>query len=82
MIKLYNENTNTLLGEITEAQLRFLEDNLVEESSTDRDYYINQITLDMLESAGGDPALMTLLRQALSDQEDMDIMWIVEDSNL
>jgi hypothetical protein len=82
MIRLYNENTNTLLGEITEAQLRFLEDNLVEESSTDRDYYINQITLDMLESAGGDPALMTLLRQALSDQEDMDIMWIVEDSNL
>jgi hypothetical protein len=78
MIKLYDENTNTLLGELTEAQLRFLEDNLVEESSEDQDYYINQATLDMFESAGADPTLLTLLREALGDREDMDIMWVEE----
>ncbi len=78
MIKLYDENTNTFLGELTEAQLRFLEDNLVEESTEDRDFYINSATLDMFEAGGADSALLALLRQALGDREDMDIMWVVE----
>lgn len=75
MIKLYDAETNTLLGEITEEQFQFLADHLEEESLEDTDYYLNQVTLAMLEQAGGDRHLITLLRQALGNREEMDIRW-------
>ncbi len=75
MIKLYDLQTKTLIGEISEDQFKFLADHLEEESLEDRDYYLNQATLDMFEQAGGDAALIALLRQAMGDREDMDIRW-------
>jgi processive 1,2-diacylglycerol beta-glucosyltransferase len=75
MIRLFDAESDAPLGTITEAQLEFLMDELEEESSTDRDYYINVATVDMLEEDGADPALLTLLREALSDREDMEIRW-------
>lgn len=75
MIKLYDLETKALIGEISEAQLSFLADQMEEESLEDRDYYLNRATLDMFEQAGGDPALITMLRQAMGDRKEMDIMW-------
>ena len=75
MIKLYDLQTKTLIGEISEAQLSFLADQLEEESLEDQDYYLNQATLDMFEQAGGDAGLIALLRQAMGDREEMDISW-------
>ena len=54
MIKLHDKNTQELIGEINEKQLQFLIDELVEEDSTDQDYYINQDQLDQFEKKGGD----------------------------
>jgi len=42
MPKLYNATTGAELGEITDEQLEFLQDQLEEESAEDQDYYINQ----------------------------------------
>jgi hypothetical protein len=78
MIKLYDLSTNALIGEVTEAQFQFLLDNLEEESPDDQDYYLNQATLDMLEGAGGDPALMAILRQGMGNREEMDMQWVRE----
>jgi len=78
MIKLYDLSTNTLIGEVTEAQFQFLLDNLEEESTDDQDYHLNQATLDMLEEAGGDPDLMAILRQGMGNREEMDIRWVRE----
>ena len=78
MIRLFDAESDAPLGTITEAQLEFLMDELEEESSTDRDYYINVATVDMLEEDGADPALLALLREALSDREDMEIRWSSE----
>jgi len=75
MIQLYDNETGAPLGAITEEQLRFLTDQLEEESPEDRDYYINEPTLDAFEEAGADPALLTLLRKALGEREEMEIRW-------
>ena len=75
MIKLYDVETGAWLGTITEAQLQFLIDQLEEESSDDRDYYIDEPTLEMFEAAGGDAALIALLRTALNGRPDMEFRW-------
>ena len=78
MIKLYDVQNNTEIGEITEAQLAFLIGQLEEESATDTDYYINADTLDYFTQQGADAALISLLRTALGSRADMDIRWTVD----
>ena len=75
MYNLFNAQSGALLGEISEEQISFLRSQLEEESEADADYYINGITIDMLEAQGADEALIGLLRKALGDNEDMDIRW-------
>lgn len=75
MIKLYDTSNNALIGEINEAQLQFLIDQLEEESASDRDYYINQPTLDLFAQRGADADLLALLRGALGQRQDMKIRW-------
>jgi hypothetical protein len=75
MIQLHEKETGVFVGTITEAQLQFLIDQLEEESTEDRDYYINQATLDLFEQRGADADLLALLRQALGTREDIEIEW-------
>lgn len=75
MIDVFDNDTNTPLGTITEAQLAFLSQQLEEESPTDTDYYINRATIDLLEARGADPALLELLRRAIGDRDDVEIRW-------
>jgi hypothetical protein len=75
MIKLHDKSTNELIGTIDEKQLQFLIDELVEEDSTDQDYYINRDQLDQFEKKGGDETLIQILRDALGSKDDMDIIW-------
>ena len=71
MIFLYAQ-----VGEISEEQLDFLMDNLEEEWTDDRDYYLNRNMLDILESRGADSALMRILREAIGTKEEVDILWV------
>lgn len=75
MIQLYNQETGTLIGEISETQLQFLTKELEEESIEDVDYYLSVGTVDMLEADGADPALIALLRKALDEHGEVDIGW-------
>ena len=75
MIQLFDARSDAHLGGVSEEQLDFMRAQLEEESTDDQDYYINADTLDLFERRGADPALVTLLRQALGTQEDMDIRW-------
>jgi hypothetical protein len=75
MPKLFFTEGGASIGEITSEQLRFLKERLVEEDSTDRDYYVNRDTLEMLEAEGCDAALLARLKDALGDREEMDISW-------
>lgn len=75
MIALHEKGTNRSLGSISEAQLKFMIDQLEEESLEDQDYAISPMLLDYFESENADPALVSLLRDALGDKDEMEIVW-------
>jgi hypothetical protein len=75
MVQLYDDQRGDLIGTITEEQLRFLIDQLEEEDSEDRNYYIDSTTLDWFEEHGADPAMEAMLREAMGDRAGMDIRW-------
>ena len=75
MPKLYNQTTGDLIGEISDSQLQFLVDQLEEEGTEDRDYFINSDTLTMFQDAGADPELIKLLADAMGDDGEIDIEW-------
>jgi hypothetical protein len=75
MIKLYDNETGAVLGELTDEQLDFLIDNLEEESEKDTDYYINPTTLEMLEQNGADKELLQILRNGMGDRKEFEIRW-------
>jgi hypothetical protein len=75
MPRLFFTDSGATIAEITAEQLDFLNEVLVAEDPEDRDYYVNQDTLEMLEEEGCDPELLTRLKSALGDNEEMDIGW-------
>ena len=74
-IELLDAETGRPVGRITGPQLQWLIDQLEEESAEDSDYYIDGPTLDMLQEAGADPALILMLRTALGSREGIEIRW-------
>ena len=79
IIRLYDNASGTELGTLTEEQLKFLIDNLEEETSDDQDYYLNPNTLELLEGRGGDSTLVSILRQAMGDKQGIEIRWAREE---
>jgi len=78
VITLFDSEANQPIGQISEAQLRFLMDHLEEESTEDRDYYISQDELDVLEESGADEGLIKALRVALAGREGAEIRYVRE----
>jgi processive 1,2-diacylglycerol beta-glucosyltransferase len=74
VIDIY-DNSNTLLGTITEADLKVLIDALEEESTTDQDYYIDTQTIDVIADGKATEHLVALLRRALGNRDGVDIRW-------
>jgi len=75
MIDLYNAANDQRLGSITEAELQVLIDGLEEESSEDKDYYIDAATIDLLGDGRASDHLLGLLRSALGSNDGVDIRW-------
>jgi hypothetical protein len=75
MIDLYNDETDQLIGSITESDLKVLTDALEEESSEDQDYYIDRATLDVIGDGRATEHLLNLLRDALGAGDGVDIRW-------
>ena len=75
MIDVYDNETNELIGSITEADLKVLKDHLEEESLDDQDYYIDRATIDVIGDGQATEHLMNLLRKALGTKESIDIRW-------
>ena len=75
MISIFEKNTNKPLGQITEAQLQYLIDNLEEEWSDDQDYAVTPLLLEYFEGLGADPELTSLLRNALAGRDEIEIVW-------
>lgn len=75
MARLYDNESGSLLGQVTDAQLQFLIDRLEETHASDRDYYVDAGTIDMLEDDGGDAELVALLRRALDGRDGVELRW-------
>ena len=75
MINLTEKGTNRPLGQISEEQLQYLIDNLEEEWSEDQDYAVTPLLLEYFEGLGADAALVSILREALGDKEEIEIVW-------
>ena len=75
MIELFEKETGTLLGSISEIQFQFLKDHLEEESLRDKDYHVSRTTVDHLESKGADAELIGLLRRALMTRNEIEFTW-------
>ena len=73
--RLNDAETGAVVGDITEHQLSKLTDELEEESDTDRDYYIDAATIDMLADAGADADLIAMLRHALGSRDGFEVTW-------
>jgi hypothetical protein len=76
MVQLFDAESNTSIGTITEDQLHFLAFQLEEESDTDQRYYIDASTIDMLKEDGGDANLIALLQKALGTREAIEVRWV------
>ena len=74
MIDIYNEK-NQLVGSITEADLKVLQDALEEESDDDQDYYITPDTIDVIGDGRATDHLLKVLREALGSSDGVDIRW-------
>ncbi len=75
MIDLYKNDSDQLVGSITDADLQVLMDGLEEESSQDKDYYITAATIDVLGDGRASDHLLGLLRTALGSSEGVEIRW-------
>lgn len=75
MIRLYEVESNKLLGQITDEQLAFLIEHLEETSTGDQDYYLDEATIELIGDAGADPALLGTLRSGLAGKPGYDLRW-------
>lgn len=75
MAELFDKQSGSSLGTLSDEQFQFLADRLEEESAEDDDYYLNRTTVDFLESEGASPELLAILRRALGDREEAEIRW-------
>jgi hypothetical protein len=76
VINLYRVANDQLIGTISPADLQVLIAVLEEESSEDRDYYIDAPTIDLLADGGASEALLNMLRLAVGTAEGIDVRWV------
>lgn len=75
MPKLTRIDTGDDIGTITDAQLKFLVEQLEEEHEEDDEYFIDRDTLELMADNGADPELLAMLEKAIGDDDSMDIAW-------
>ena len=75
MPRLFRLDNGETIGEITDKQLKFLVDQLEEESEDDNDYFIDRDTLELLSDNGADPDLLAMIEKAMGDDDEIDVAW-------
>ncbi len=75
MIQLRNKDTGEVLGTISADDLQFLQDQLVEESEEDTDYYLNREELNIFKVKKASKELISLLEKGFGDGADLEIQW-------
>ena len=75
MIDLFDAATNAKIGSIMESDLKVLEDYLEEETPEDREYFIDQATIDYMADGRASDHLVNLLRTVVGSSDGVEIRW-------
>lgn len=75
MPKLYDKSNDRLLGDVSQEDVDLLVAQFEEESSRDRDYYVNNDTFMMLADAGASAVLLDAIKSALDANGECEIRW-------
>ena len=75
MIDVYRNDTDELIGSITDADLQVLVDGLEEETADDEDHWIDKATIDVLGDGRATEHLLGILRKALGSFDGVEIRW-------
>ena len=73
MIRLYDNDDDREIGQITEAQLDFLQEQLIEETLDSTTFSLAPGTVESLAMNGGDPEMIDLLRKAIGSRTSMEL---------
>lgn len=73
MIRLFDNDNDAPIGEITEAQLDFLQEQLIEETLDSTTFALAPATVDSLAMNGGDPEVIAVLKKALGSRSSMEL---------
>ena len=74
-MRLIDKESGANLGEVSHEDIQLLIDQLEEEHSRDRDYFIDAATIDILEHAGASPGLLALLCDIVGTSEGVEVRW-------
>jgi hypothetical protein len=75
MIKLFDNERDLEVGEITDPQLELLAEELVEESLDEYTWNLTPAALESLQSAGAEADLLAILRRALGTRTSMELRY-------
>ncbi len=75
MTRLYLKSDNSILVELIDNDLLCMQNVMEEESSTDRDYFIDLTTVEMLKNAGATESLVNALEKAIGGSDGIDVEW-------
>jgi hypothetical protein len=73
--RLVVKDTRQPIADVSADLLQTLVNLLEEEDSQDRDYYIDQATLDYMADRDADPTLLALLRSVLPPGGGLEVEW-------
>jgi hypothetical protein len=76
MITLKDKSNNRWLGQISYAQLKFLNDELLAEHKRDQEYWVNRSAFETLKSRGADAHLTAIIEKAIANQDSIEFYWI------
>jgi processive 1,2-diacylglycerol beta-glucosyltransferase len=77
-LKLYDDQSGALIGEVTEDDVQFLIDQLEEEYESDTAYYLSADTLAFLRESGASAELLAVLGRAIEGRADAEVRWSPE----
>ena len=75
MTTLYLKPDGSKLADLIDNDLLCMQNVMEEESSTDRDYFIDLSTVEMLRNAGATEGLVEVLTNAIGESEGIDVGW-------
>jgi hypothetical protein len=73
VIRLYDNDDDSEIGRITEAQLDFLQEQLIEETLDANTYAVSPATVDSLEMNGADSDVVEMLRKAIGTRTSIEL---------